>query len=30
MGWLALLIIGSIVVYFLIELKDWIDSDSNK
>ena len=24
-GWLGLLIVGSIVVYCLIELKNWID-----
>jgi hypothetical protein len=27
MGWIAFLIVGSIVVYCLIELKDWIDKD---
>jgi hypothetical protein len=27
MGWLAVLIIGSVFVYFLIEFKDWIDKD---
>jgi hypothetical protein len=27
--WLSILIAGSLALYGLIELKDWIDSDSN-
>jgi hypothetical protein len=27
LGWLGILIIGSVVLYGLIELKDWIDKD---
>jgi len=27
MGWIAFLIVGSLVIYCLIELKGWIDKD---
>ena len=27
LGWLGILIIGSVAIYGLIEFKDWIDKD---
>lgn len=30
MTWIAVAIIGSVIVYVLIELKDWIDRQDNQ
>jgi hypothetical protein len=27
LGWLAVLVVGSVAIYLLIEFKDWVDKD---